>query len=224
MGVVLFGLVGYAVIRDWAQVRHTIAQISPLELVLSESLALVGLGASVLVWRFCLLELGSGVRSADAAKIYLVGQLGKYVPGSFWAFLVQMELASRVGVARSRALAASVIAAGVNVVTGLVIGVVLIPSAGDGRWWHYAAFVGLAMVGTLALTPPVLTRFVDLGLRMLKRGPLEAPITWVGMRRATGWSLATWLAYGLSVWVLAIGVGAPAGESFLLCLGGTPWP
>ena len=40
------------------------------------------------------------------------------------------------------------------------------------------------------------------------------------MLAATAWSLVSWLAYGVSVWVLAVGAGAPAGESFLLCLGG----
>ena len=41
-----------------------------------------------------------------------------------------------------------------------------------------------------------------------------------GMLIGSGWSLGSWAAYGLSLWILAIGVGAPAGKSLPLCLAG----
>ena len=105
--------------------------MSALELVLAEVLVLAGLGASVLTWRRAVLELGSSVQPHQAAKIYLVGQLGKYVPGSFWAFLVQMELARKVGVPRSRALTASVVAAGIAVLSGMAVGLLVVPGVAD---------------------------------------------------------------------------------------------
>ncbi len=85
---------------------------------------------------------------------------------------------------------------------------------------RYSAVAGLVVVFAAALSPPVLTRLVDLVMRVMRRPPLERPIGWHGMLAATGWALLAWLGYGLSVWVLAVGAGAPAGESFLLCLGG----
>ncbi len=220
-GVVLFGLVVLAAAKNWSDVRDTIAEMSPLDLALAELLVLAGLGASVLMWRWSLLELGSQVRLRHAAKIYLFGQLGKYVPGSFWAFLVQMELAHRVNVPRSRALAASIVAAGVAVVSGLAVGLLVVPSVVESHGLRYSAVAGLVVVFAAALSPPVLTRLVDLVMRVMRRPPLERPISWNGMLAATGWALLAWLGYGLSVWVLAVGAGAPAGESFLLCLGGS---
>src|SRR5439155_14323128 len=91
-GLLLFGIVLLAVSRDWRHVHATLSRISAWELVLSELLVLAGLGASVLVWQRALQELGSRVRAAAASKIYLIGQLGKYLPGSVWAFFAQMEL------------------------------------------------------------------------------------------------------------------------------------
>jgi uncharacterized membrane protein YbhN (UPF0104 family) len=35
-----------------------------------------------------------------------------------------------------------------------------------------------------------------------------------------GWSLSSWASYGLSLWILAVAVGAPAGKSLPLCLAG----
>ena len=51
-----------------------------------------------LVWRAALAALGTRVAVPDAARIYLVGQLDKYVPGSVVAFLLKMELARSAGV------------------------------------------------------------------------------------------------------------------------------
>ena len=219
-GIVLFALVVVATVRNWDEVRDTVGRMSPWELVLAELLVLAGLGASVFTWRWSLIELGSRVRVRHAAKIYLIGQLGKYVPGSFWAFLVQMELAHRVRVPRSRALAASIVAAGIAVLSGLAVGLLVIPSVVENHGPQYSAVAVLVVVFAAALSPPVLTRLVNVVMRVMRRPPLERPVTWPGMLAATTWSIVSWLAYGVSVWVLAVGAGAPAGESFLLCLGG----
>jgi uncharacterized membrane protein YbhN (UPF0104 family) len=40
------------------------------------------------------------------------------------------------------------------------------------------------------------------------------------MLSASGLSFTSWLSYGLSVWVLAVGVGATPLEALPLCLGG----
>ena len=219
-GVILFGLVVAATVRNWSEVRDTVGEMSPLELVLAEVLVLAGLGASVLTWRRAVLELGSSVQPHQAAKIYLVGQLGKYVPGSFWAFLVQMELARKVGVPRSRALTASVVAAGIAVLSGMAVGLLVVPGVADSGGLRYGAAAGLVVVFAAALSPPVLTWLVNAVMRIMRRPPLDRPVTWRGMVEATAWALVSWAAYGVGVWVLAVAAGAPAGESFLLCLGG----
>jgi uncharacterized membrane protein YbhN (UPF0104 family) len=219
-GVVLFTLVVVATARNWSEVRDTVGRMSAWELVVAELLVLAGLVASVLTWRRSLLELGSAVRPLHAAKIYLIGQLGKYVPGSFWAFLVQMELAHRVAVPRSRALAASIVAAGVAVLSGLAVGLLVIPRVVASHGLRYSTVAGLVVVFAAALSPPVLTWLVNVVMRVMRRPSLERPVTWPGMVAATGWGLLSWLTYGTGVWVLAVAAGAPAGESFLLCVGG----
>ena len=220
VGVVLVVVIVLAVSRDWHDVHAALSRIAPWELALSGLLTLAGLGASVLVWRRSLDELGSSVRIAAASKIYLVGQLGKYLPGSVWAFLAQMELAHRADVPRTRSFTASVVAVCINLVTGLAIGMLVIPSVAHGDAWRYAAIGGLFAVAIAGLSPPVLTRIVNLLMRVVKRPQLERPVSWKGMLAGSSWSLASWVAYGLSLWVLAVGAGAPAGEALPLCLAG----
>jgi glycosyltransferase 2 family protein len=219
-GLLLFALVAVAAARDWSHVHKTLVRIAPLDLALSELLALAGLGASVLVWRRSLQEIGSRIRLREASKIYLVGQLGKYLPGSLWALLVQMELGKKAGVERSRSLTASIMAVGINLGTGLAVGVLVIASVAHGEAWRYAAVAALFVLCIAGLTPPVLTRLIDLLMRTVRRPRLERPVTWTGMLIGSSWSLTSWLAYGLSLWTLAVAAGAPAWQSLPLCLAG----
>jgi glycosyltransferase 2 family protein len=219
-GVLLFALVAVAAAREWGDVRDTLARISPLQLLSAELLAFVGLAASVLTWKRSMTELGSTLRFREAAKIYLVGQLGKYLPGSLWALLVQMELSRKAGVPRFRGLTASVVAIGINVGTGLAVGLLVIPSVAHGELWRYLALAALLGICIAGLTPPVLTRGVDLLMRVCKRPCLDRAISWRGIVVGTGWSFGSWLAYGLSLWVLATAAGAPLWHSLPLSLAG----
>jgi uncharacterized membrane protein YbhN (UPF0104 family) len=221
-GLLLFGLVVVATVRNWTQVRATLSVVDPYELVLTESLVLAGLGLSVLTWRRCLDELGSWVRLEAASRIYLLGQLGKYVPGSVWALALQTELAKGAGVPRARGAAASVVAIGVNVATGLALGVALMLTRSDGGAWRTGTVLVVAAGCAVGLSPRVLTRSVNACLRLIRRPPLPREVTWRGIGSATAWSLASWISYGLSVWVIAVAVGAPAGAALALCVTGVP--
>ena len=220
VGVALFAAVVVAVARSWEDVRSTLARMGPGELVLAEALVLAGLGASVLTWRVALRELGTTVGRRAASKIYLVGQLGKFLPGSAWAVAVQMELANQAAVPRPRSVGASLIAIGVNAATGLAIGLVVLPRVVSGGAWRIGLLVVVLGLCVAALSPPVLTRLVNLGLRVIRRPPIEREVTWRGILTAIGWAVVSFACYGLSVWVLAVSAGAPAGESLPLCLAG----
>jgi hypothetical protein len=219
-GVVLFALVGLAVGRSWNDVSTAISMIEPFELLIAEALILAGLGASVLTWRQGVAEVGMPVRLDAAARIYLLGQLAKYLPGSVWALAAQSELARSAGVPRSRGVAASFMAIGINVVTGLAIGVALVPRVTEAGMKLTGVLALILAVCACVLSPPVLTRLVDLGLRTVRRPALDRSVTWTGVGIATAWSVTSWICYGLSVWVLAVGMGAPASEALLLCVAG----
>lgn len=60
-------------------------------------------------WQVIVDELGAPVGGFRCGQIYLVGQLGKYLPGSVWAYLLQMELGRRAGVPRARVFTASLV-------------------------------------------------------------------------------------------------------------------
>lgn len=221
VGCVLFAGVLFALVREWPDVRDAVSRISPLELVAAELFVLAGLAASAMTWRVSLEEVGFRATVPQSLKIYVLGQLAKYLPGSVWVLAAQMELAKRIGAQRARALAASIITIGFNVLTGLALGLFLVPTAIRQPVVSFVALAALLAVCAVVLSPRVLTRIVDLGLRLTGRPRLERQITWWGVVRATGWSIASWTSYGVAVWLLALGVGAPAARTLALSVTGT---
>jgi uncharacterized membrane protein YbhN (UPF0104 family) len=219
-GTALFAFVLASLARNWDDMRSALENIGFLQLLIAGCLVLMGLALSVGTWRCAMGELGHRIPVAAASKIYLLGQLGKYAPGSVWAVAVQADLARPTGASRFSTVAAGVVAIAVNGVVGLTLGFALVPSL-LGFTWQAAGLAALAIVAVLALNPRVLTRVVNVGLRLLGRPPLERPTSWRGVLEASGWSIASCSCYGLSVWLLAVSVGAGPAAALPLSVAGT---
>jgi len=208
--------------REWPTVSATVRSL-PVGSVL---LALVATAAGVLlgplVWRAALAAMSTRVRVADAATIYLVGQLGKYVPGSVVALLLQMELARSAGISRARGLTASLLTAGVAVVTSLLAGLLAVPALAGSRPVLLWLFV-LLPVGLALLHPTVLTAVVDRVLGLLRQRPLPQRLAGGALVRASGLSLLGYLLYGVHLFLLVAALPTAGSTNrallLLLCVG-----
>ncbi|MCW2606709.1 MAG: hypothetical protein JWO60_1402 [Frankiales bacterium] len=193
----------------------------PLALLLSFALVLAGLFASAMVWRALLTELGSRLPLRSALHVFFLGQLGKYVPGSVFAVAAQMELGRDQGVSRARTGTASLLFMGVLVAAGLLVAVGTLPFVSPEALEGYGWVLVALPLGLVLLAPPVLTRLVALALRVLKREPLERPLSAKGLGAALGWALAMWALYGLHLLVLVRTQPLDDGpDLLLLTLGG----
>jgi hypothetical protein len=65
----------------------------------------------------------------------------------------------------------------------------------------------------------VLNALLRLGFKILRRPALEQPLTGKVIAVAMGWSILSWVFYGVQVWVLMIKLGAHAGPSLPLSVG-----
>lgn len=163
---------------------------------------LVGLLASAMVWRALLADLGTPLALRTTLHVFFLGQLGKYVPGSVFAIAAQMELGRTQGAPRSRVGTAGLLFMGVLVAAGLLTAVVALPLTSPGALREYGWVLVVLPLGLLALAPPVLTRLVAVLLRVLRRAPLDRPLSAAGIGAAIGWALVMWTAYGLHLWLL----------------------
>jgi len=147
-----------------------------------------------------------------------IGQLGKYLPGSVWPVLAQMELGHAYQVPRHRSASASVLAMVVSLLSGLLTALVTLPFVAGATAYRWAfALIPVLLAG---LHPQVLNAILGRLLRVARRPPLDQPLTGRVMAGALAWSCSSWVLYGLQIWLLATRLGAPAGRTALLATGG----
>ena len=153
-----------------------------------------------------------------ASQIFLVSQLGKYVPGAVWAYVLQMELGKKAGLARARMFVSSLVQVGVAVVASLVVGLLALPELLDespGAVWLYA----ILPFGLISLHPRVMTWGVNLVLKTLRKAPLDHRLHWSTIIKTFVFTIAGYTLFGTHLWLLATADGTPKLDVLLLCVG-----
>jgi uncharacterized membrane protein YbhN (UPF0104 family) len=209
---------GYAVARQWPDVRAALARIGVLTATGAMVSVLIAMLAAMQVWRRLLAAFGSPLPAPAAARIMFVGQLGKYLPGSVWPILAQMEMGRAHRVPRHHSASASVLTMGVTVLSGLLTALVTLPFVAGSTPYRWAFLATPALLA--CLYPRVLNSGLDRLFRLTRRPPLEQPLTGRAVASSLAWSFGSWIFYGLPIWLLATRLGAPLGTGALLAVGG----
>ncbi|WP_432506790.1 lysylphosphatidylglycerol synthase domain-containing protein [Kineococcus arenarius] len=213
-------------VRERAAIADAWARVDARAVALALVLSVANVALSGASWRAVLADLGSPLPWRGAARVFFVGQLGRYVPGTVFQFVAQAELARDLGVPRRRTGSALAVALLVSMTTAglLVTGVLPFALRGadlpGGAWAGWVRWVAPLLL--VLLVPAVLNRLLGVLLRLARQEPLEHPVTARGLLAAAGWALASWLAVGLQVFVLvrSLGVDWPAGRLLALAVGG----
>jgi hypothetical protein len=204
IALITLAAVVYAVVNNWAEVSVHLDEISWSTFVWSMLAAAVGTWLTMIGWRTLLRDLGSDLHLAPASGVYFVGQLGKYLPGSLWSVLVQADIASHLKVPRRRTAVTGLLALGLSLLTGLLVGLpaasFLLSSDSSGfDWW---LLLGIPILVVLCV-PQLLNAIIDRMLRMLKREPLEHSLSAGAVLRAVAIFVLVWTAFGVHTLLLA---------------------
>lgn len=202
--VAVVAAAAWTVQGHWIDVRDTISEMSWTSWLPAFLALPVAIAFSTLSWQLLVDELGEPVGVSRGAQIFLVGQLGKYLPGSVWAYVLQMELGRRAGLARARIFTGTLFSLAVAVVAALLCGVLAIPSLIEQNdalrplQWLYV----LLPIGVVCLHPRILGALVGIAFRLLRRPPLAHPVR----RRAVLLSLlaavGSYVFFGVHLWLL----------------------
>ncbi|QVQ54863.1 flippase-like domain-containing protein [Spiractinospora alimapuensis] len=208
LALVAVGCAGWAIWARWDEVSDALHTFPLWVLPVSLFAAMLGLAAQCLAWRALLAGLGYPLPLSAAGHVFFVAQLGKYVPGSVWAFAAQVELARDYHVPRGRGTAATLLAVVVTLVVNLAVAAVTLPfvSVEAARQWWWA----------LAAAPVLL---VLLHPRILNRWNRWTPLAPRGMGLAVGLSLLAWIPLGAHIAVLAIGAGVDPARALPIAAG-----
>jgi len=209
-----------AVVTEWDDIRPALARLSLPLLGTAFVATVAGLLASMVMWRLLLAGLGSTLPYRVAARVLFVSQLGKYLPGSVWPALAQMELGRDHGVPRRRSMTVFALLMLFSLTSGLVVASGTLPLAATEEtrrfWWALL----LTPVLLAVVHPRVLNPLLDRLLRLARRPPLERPVTWAMSTQTMLVGVAQWLCYGLHTWLLAVALGADPLPTLPVAVGG----
>lgn len=218
MVVLVIGFTAYALITKWNDVWHTIQAVAWQSSLLSQLAVMAAIVFNTFAWQTIIDDLGKPIGVFRGGMICLVGGLGKYVPGSVWAYLLQMELGRKAGLPRARIFTGSLIQLGIATVASLLLGILALPvifKETPQAIWLFA----LLPVGLIALHPKILTWGTSLVLKTLRRPPLDHQLRWGTIGKVLGFSVLGYAAFGAHMWLLANSVGAPGVSGLVLCIG-----
>ncbi|MHB1490367.1 MAG: lysylphosphatidylglycerol synthase domain-containing protein [Cellulomonas sp.] len=216
---VLFFAVAY-VTSSWDGITTSVARLDGHAVLGALGLVGVGLVSAMLSWRAVLGGLGSRLPLLAAARVYFLGQLGKYVPGSVWPILAQAELSNEYGVPRTRAGFAAITQMLIGLVVGIAVAAVSLATAAPGALVTYWWLGVVAAAGVVALVPAVFNRASAVALRLARRTGEQEPLTARSIGASAAWCLVMWLAFGAQIWLMARGLGTTSSTLFALAVGG----
>jgi uncharacterized membrane protein YbhN (UPF0104 family) len=183
-------------------------------------IGVAGVAASLVVWRTVLGGLGVAMPWSVASRVFFTSQLGKYLPGSVWPVLLQMEAGRARGAARRTMLAANMITILLSCAVGLSAAAVLLPlsdaSALRHYWWLLVALPFLLVL----LHPRAVPALLDFAFGLLRRPPLGERLPLRSSLVASAWSLVSFAALGAHVAVIALAIGGGGTKTVLLSIGG----
>lgn len=209
----LVAAVAAVLVTDGPRMASAAAQLPLAALVVCALGVVVNVAAAGLAWRCLLAAWGHRLPVRAAARVFCVGQLGKYLPGGIWNVATQAELAADHGVPRLLTAGASAVQLGLSVA---VAGVLSVPALLFLTVPAVPAWAVLVAVPLLALFHPgLLNPLLDRAFALLGR-PVPPHLTTGGLVVALAWTLISWAGLALHVAALVVGLGAPRDATTLL--------
>lgn len=214
LGTLLVALAVRQLVHAWGQAQAQPVQwhFEPALVAGSVTVTLAMYAMLILAWRGIVSSWGQRLAPLEAARIWMVSSLGKYIPGKVWAIAGMAMMARERGVAAWAATGAAILNQGLAVLAGAIVvgatGTALL--RGNWPWIDRLLLVLLACgaAGLALLLSPSLVRRVLGWFRITSAGqptPGAASVLLAGLA-----NIVAWLGYGVSLWLLARGVLAAA--------------
>ncbi len=216
LGILVWQLAG-----DGAGALEAVRKIGLPAVLGSFVAAAAGLGASGLAWRSVLRGLGAPLDLHDAVRVFFTGQIGKYIPGTVWAYVAHATLGREHGVPASRTTAASVLFVVAHTATGAVVAGLVLPFATGDVFDRFGWVAVLAPLLLASLHPRLVLPVLRMVHRVLGRGSPPERVSGPAVLRALGWLTVTWMGYGTSMLLLLRPVARADSHALLpVALGG----
>ena len=195
-----------AELREWQEV---LARPRMIPLVAATLLLLAAYALSGLIWGGVVTGLGGPRLSAgDAVSIFMIANMGRYVPGKVWSIAGMAALAKGKGVPVAVSATSAVIMQGVGLLAAGAIGLGALAGgpAPLPRWGLAGAGVAASLMLLVLAVPSLFRAAVALWFRIVRTSPPANLTSALALR----WLLqvaAAWVVMGASFWILAASLG-----------------
>jgi uncharacterized membrane protein YbhN (UPF0104 family) len=181
---------------------------SPIPLAAATLLLLVAYLLSGALWGRIVADLGGPpLPTGEAARLFMIANVGRYVPGKIWQIAGLAALARSRRVPPATATGAAVLGHGIALLAASAVGVAALVTAPDPyRRWGVLAGTVVATFVALCAVPAVFTRLATAWFALTRTEPPAA----LGRAHAVRWLLLyalNWLLYAVSFWVLCLSLG-----------------
>jgi uncharacterized membrane protein YbhN (UPF0104 family) len=209
--VITLAWVGRALARQWDDVR-AVAMATNLHwgwITLASVMVLGTYAILIQSWRLLLAGWGGHLTFAQAARIWTIANLGRYIPGKLWSVGALGVLARQEGVSGVAAAGAAILGTLLNIGAGF--GVLAFSGArvlGTFAPWLQSAAIGIGVafvLGTLAL-PRLLPHLLERVARWRGMEPPRAALPAGTLWLAVTINAVSWLCYGLAFTAFTRGV------------------
>ncbi|HEY2167774.1 MAG TPA: lysylphosphatidylglycerol synthase domain-containing protein [Jatrophihabitantaceae bacterium] len=218
--VIVVAAAAVAIYRQRAAFANALDNVGVAAMLASSLVAVVGVALTYPTWHQVLRGLGVELPWRAGARVFFTSQLGKYLPGSVWPALLQMEAGRAHGASRRTMLAANLLTIVLSCAVGLIAASVLLPLSDAhslARYW----WLLLALPFLLALMHPrAVPAVLDRAFALARRPPLGQRLPVADSVRASAWALSSFVMQGVHVAILVIAIGGGGVSTVVLCTGG----
>jgi len=198
-------------LEDLRQLESGVFDIRPGLLLASCATLFAGYMSTALIWARIVRDLGGPRLPAhDAVRLFMIGNLGRYVPGKVWQIAALAALARQRGVPATTATAAAILGQGTGLGAAMAIGLGAAWQYGAGEAWRWGVPALILGGITVGLLPPVFDAVSRLWFRVAKSDPPAS----LSYRDGVRWiflSIGSWIVYAVSFWLFARGLGLELG-------------
>lgn len=168
-------------------------------------------GVLIWGWRTVLAGWREHVRIVDAARIWTISTLSRYIPviGSPLAISNMALMSQQRGISPAAAMGSSIIMQLLSLTVGGMLALALVGSElldrsiGPTASMTALGVAGLAIISALLLTSPSFTRLIN---SVIRRPDAIRPVDPGALAGAVLANLTAWAGYGLALQLLALGI------------------
>lgn len=211
LAVAAVALAGVEIARQWQLFQRSGSALTIDWRLVGGASALVMVAYALLIetWRQVVRAWGDSLPYGDAARIWFISNLGRYLPGKVWQIIAMGAMAQERGVSALAASGSAIVVNLVNLLAGFCV-VAATGSALFDRPW-ISVVMASALVFLLAAGPRLLPALGRVASRVSGRELVVPTLPASAIWTASAGCVAAWLLYGTAFKLFVAGVmgGAP---------------